>query len=285
MALTILFFEAADGAPTDMSDVEHVLATTPHLDLGGASESGYLSGEWRDPHTGACCHVDIGAAVERDELHPPTAYAGWREVPLSIHIPLAAPHWYCVEALRLVEDIVKRLPHLHALDSEDTTLDENSEPGPYPWNRLRVLANWERLHLAQSASRKDLFRLERHASLALWRYRRERERGREQFPHLAWPEALILLDGETAAARSAAIWPNPDQPLAVPPVELLVITRPNDPGVIPCDELLTVGAGKPLPAAQAIQVEPSEAVRNLFNRVRLMPRQRFKALNEGDWAD
>jgi hypothetical protein len=284
--LNILFFESADGPRTDIGDIEHALATTPHLDLLGKPGEAYRPGEWRDPNTGAYCLVDLGESpVEHDSMHPSTSYPGWYEAPLSVHIPLAAPHWYCVEALRVVEGITAKLPQLRALDSEDTTKDEASEPGPFDWNRLRVLANWERLHLAQSASRQDLFRLERPASLAMWRYRRERARGLEQHPQLTWPEALVLLDLETGIARSAALWQEAGHALAVPPVELLVIPRSSDPGVLPCDELLTAGAGKPLSVAQAVEVQPSERVRNLSEKAKLMPKSRFRALNEGDWSD
>jgi hypothetical protein len=284
--LTILFFESAEGPRTDIGDIEHALATTPHLDLRGKPGEAYRPGEWRDPNTGAYCLVDLGESpVEPDTTHPSNTYLGWIEVPLSVHIPLAAPHWYCVEALHVVESLTTKLPHLRALDSEDTAKDENSEPGPYDWNRLRVLANWERLHLAQSASRKDLFRLERHASLTLWRYRRERARGLEQHPQLTWPEALVLLDVDAGTARSAALWQDAGHALAAPPVELLVIPRAEAPGVIPSDELLTAGAGKPLAIAQAVEIQPSDRVKNLFEKAKLMPKSRFKALNEGDWSD
>jgi hypothetical protein len=287
-ALTLLFFESDAEPPTALDDLEHAVAGLPGVILDGAPGSAYRPGRWRDAATGASAVLDLGSApIEPDTMHPPANYAGWRTVPLVMHIPLTAPHWHCVEALNVVELLCRRLPQLRALDTEDTQLDENTDSGPYTWNRLRVLANWEQLHEAHSALSRGLHRMERVASIALWRYRRERQRGMEQQPELAWPEALVLLDlSDGPRACSAAAWLDPNRPLAVPPVELLVIQRQGEAGTVPSDELLTAtGGGKPLPLAQAIRIDPSERVSGFFERAKLLPAGRFRFLDDGDWSD
>lgn len=286
--LTLLFFEEDQGPPTAYDDLEHEVASLPDVALDGARGAEYRPGRWRDAATGASFLIDLGTVpIEPDTLHPPTSYPGWRSIPLAVHIPLATPHWHCVEALKTIEALLKRLPQLRAMDSEDNRLDEQSEPGPFEWDRLRVLANWERLHQTQCASQQGLFRMDRVASVALWRYRSERPRGAQKHPDLVWPEALVLLDSSgDSRARSAAAWLDPTRALALPPVEFLVIQRNGEAGAVPSDELLTAaGGGVAIDLGQATRIEAGTRVQDFFHRAKLLPVGRFKFLGDSEWAD
>jgi len=281
---TLLFYEPSGERPLPTSDLDDILAATPNVEL-GARMPGYRSGRWRDPDTGASCQIDLGdPPLSGDEdVDLPAVYTGWHPVPLAVQVPLSGPHWFAVEALRFVETLLGELPGIRALDTEDTRFDDEADLGPFPWNRLRALAGWEQLQRAQEEGHTDLVRMDRGASLALWRYRRERRRGMGARPDLLWPEALALRDG--GAARSAALWLDPTRPFALPPVELVVVQRADGAGVLPADEVATAGGGLPLVDGGAIALTPSPRLADLHARARLMPASRFTALGDGDWVD
>jgi hypothetical protein len=282
---TFLFYEAEDQPPTQLGDIEDALHRIPGVAFAAPRGAPYRPGEWHDAATGASCRFDLGdPQLESDEAEKPVNYAGWRPLPVSVQVPLSGPHWFAVEALRVVEGLLHALPETRALDTEDTRVEPDADSGPFPWSRLRALASWERLHHNQSEGRDDLPRLDRGASLALWRYRRERGLGRERRPDLVWPEAHVLLDVDHAV--SAALWADPAQPLALPPVELVVVQRGDGTGVLPADELRTAaGGGMPLELAQAVALAPGPRLSDLHGRARLLPAVRFRALLDGDWSD
>ena len=116
------FYEALDDGPRfDRADLDDYLAALTTIELSGSTGDAYRSGRWRNNDTGATCHFDLGTVpVEEDHLHPPTAYDGWRDIGLTIHVPLAGPHWLCVETLQWVESLLLQFPHLKPLDTEDT---------------------------------------------------------------------------------------------------------------------------------------------------------------------
>lgn len=282
---TLLFYAPAGEPPVPTEDLGTILAGFPEVEL-GAPTPGYRPARWRDHDTGASCQIDLGEPqLEGEEdVDPPAVYTGWQPLPLAVHVPLAGPHWFAVEALRFVEALLGRLPGARALDTEDTRFDDAADPGPFPWNRLRALAGWEQQQRAQEEGHTDLVRMERHASLALWRYRRERRRGLAAHAGLAWPEALALRDGNVA--RSAALWLDPSRPLALPPVELVVVRRAEGAGVIPADEVATAaGGGQPLVEGGARALAPSPRLADLHARALLLPASRFTALADGDWVD
>ncbi len=279
---TLLFYERDDAPPTTRDELEHALEL-PGVELGGEPGGAYRPGRWRDAASGAWCHLDLGESpLEADEMHPSTRYIGWREVALTAQIPLSGAHWRCVEALAFVARLLARLPEVAVLDTEDTRETPDGEPGPFALARPRALASWERLHGVHHASRPTP-RMDRTASLALWRYRRERAAGRAAHPGLAWPDALVLADGD--AARSACLWSDPALPLALPPVELVVVRRAEDPGVLPADEVATAGSAKPLNQGLAAALAADARLVDLFRRARLMPAARFRALDDDDWSD
>jgi hypothetical protein len=279
--VSLLFYEPLqDGPPLSLDALADAL-DQPGVELHG--DAVYRSGRWRDVETGATCQIDLGhPPLEEDHIHPPRAYDGWREVGLTINIPLSGPHWLCVESLQWVEALLTRLPSLRTLDTEDTRQDHGEGPGT--WNRPRALANWERLHHVQQEGRTDLWRMARLASVCLWRYRRERAMGRSTLTDLQWPDALVLLDQQDRCARSAVLWRDPTQPIALPPVELVVISRSGATGVVAA-ELVSALGGAPLPFAQAQRLEPTAATASLFADATLLPASRFKALGDYDWSD
>ncbi len=278
----LLFYEPlSDGPETSFDDLAAAILPQPGVDLRGTDS--YRSGHWRDAETGATCQIDLGhPPIEEDHLHPSKTYEGWREVGLTINIPLAGPHWLCVECLQWVEALLARLPHLRAMDTEDTT--QQNGVGPGPWSRPRALANWERLHQVQQEGRTDLWRMARLPSVCLWRYRRERALGRSAFTDLHWPDALVLVDQEERCARSAVLWRDPTQALALPPVELVIIRRGDATGVLPAEQLSVLG-GDALPFSQAQRLEPTAQTAALFAQAKLIPATRFKALDDYDWSD
>lgn len=281
MPLNLLFFVRDAVEPPGFEALADALTCEPGLTLDGNGV--YAQIEWRHPDTRASCVGDLGTPpVEADTLHPPRRYDGWREAGLVLHLPLAVPHWHCVETMGLIERLCARLPGLALLDTEDTATADGEGPGPL--SRPRLLASWERQHADQTSGLEALPRMDRHASIALWRYRRERLEGRRRHDGLDWPEALVLDDGGTA--RSACLWPDPEQPLALPPVELAVLLRPDSAGVLPTDEVLAAaGGGTPLGLAAAVFLAPSPALTDLFLNAHPLPADRFKALGDDDWSD
>ncbi|MFW5752498.1 MAG: hypothetical protein ACOCYV_00460 [Planctomycetota bacterium] len=284
MNLDLLFYEPETvEPPTSSSQVEDALSAEVGM-VFGRRQGAYLPFAWCDPASRARCTGDIGnPPLEEDTINPPTAYPGWRAVPLALHLPLATPHWHCVEALGLVARLLDRLPGLQVLNTEDT-IGANDEPGPGPLDRTGVLATWEQLHYAQTADRSDLHRLDRAASLALWRYRRERHAASERHPELHWPEATVLLHADRA--RTAALWADPAADFALPPVELLVVRRDAETGLLPADELCAAASGgTPLELSAAIAIHSSPAVRALHAGSRLLNATRVRMLADGDWSD
>jgi|GEM_PF-2573692 hypothetical protein len=284
--VSLLFYEStADAGPTVTRDgLEDHLAAAPGVELDGAWRAAYRSGRWRDPATGASCTIDLGnPPIDDDPLHPPRTYDGWREAGLTIGIPLSGPHWLCVEALQFVEAILHHLPHLRALDSEDT--ERGTAEGPGTWNRPRVLASWERQHAVQYLGRTDAWRMNRLSSVCVWRYRRERAAGSRDHPALQWPEALALLDNDGPVVRSGAFWHDPSVPLALPPVEVLVIAHGPRSGVLIAADLALAANPTPLSLANAAVIEPSAATLAVFTHGVLLPISRFRALGDLDWSD
>lgn len=281
--LTLLFFTPlADGPPFDRRQLDEALEL-PGVDLGGQPGDPYRPGRWRDAATGATAVIDLGTPpLEEDHLHPPRAYDGWRAVELAVQIPITGPHWLAVECMQFVEALLARLPDLRALDTEDT--HQGPGDGPGPWSRPRLLASWERQHQQYQVGRTDQRRMARLASVCLWRYRRERTAGLARFPELVWPEALVLLDQELGVPRTAALWQDPGRALALPPVELLVIQRDGTAGVLPAEQLATLGA-EALPLAQAARIAATGSTRTLATSAPLLPATRFRALADHDWSD
>lgn len=281
---TFLFYERDDEVPTHRDDLDATLESLGvEFDVGPGAE--YRPGRWLDPHTGAQLVIDRGEApLEHDQLHPPTAYAGWRPLGLTVHLPLIAPHWQAVEGLRWLERALAALPQIAVLDCEDNRRDDESGPGPFPFERLRALASWERQHVAHTAGRSDVPRLERRASLALWRYRQERAAGRLAHPDVHWPEALVLSEGATAI--SVALWADPQRALALPPVSFVVLPRAGGSGLLPIDEVLTVANdGEALGHGLARAIQPTAALSDLHQRAHLVAASRFAACADGEWSD
>ncbi len=278
------FYEAIDGGPElDRSDIDMYVESLTGAQLTGAVGDPYRSGQWHDVHTGARCDIDLGdIPVEADHVHPPKSYEGWRSVGLTIHVPLAGPHWLCVEVLQWVEKLLQHFQQLRVLDTEDTQQD--GADGPGTWHRPRVLASWEKLHQAQLQGRTDLCRMGRLASVCLWRYRRERAQGRSTHPELIWPDALVVLDQTDNCARSAMLLPTPLAPMALPPVELIVITTANGTSVIPA-EIVSACGGDPLSLGQSQLVTPSDKLATVIAAAKTLPIDRFKALGDHDWSD
>ncbi|MDA3961100.1 MAG: hypothetical protein PF961_09940 [Planctomycetota bacterium] len=283
MSLELLFYEPEGDAPTQFDDIATVLAAELGCEL--PDHGDYRPWRWRDPRTGSVCQGDLGTApLEQDQTHDDKGYAGWRRVPLNLQIPLGVAHWQCVECGNLCDRLLKALPGTAVLNVEDGG-DGDEDMAPGPLDRIRLLATWEQLHIAQCAGRDDVWRMDRRSSLALWRYRREIEQGRGEQADLTWPGALALLDGSTA--RSATFWADPSADLALPPVELLVIRRPNgDTGVLPADDLIAAAkGGTTLGSGAATRIASSEATRSLFAEANLLPAERFRALDDQEWSD
>ena len=283
MALTVLFYqpEAEPDLPRD--EIEAALGAELGLELGHEQVPGYQPWRWRDPRTGAICDGDLGQPpLEEDTLHPETSYDGWRAVGLAVHIPVPVAHWHCVEAANLIQRLMDRLPGCVVLDTEDTGAEEARGPGDL--DRVRLLASWEQLHAAQTAGRRNCWRMDRHASLAVWRYRREQAQGRAAHPELTWPGALAVLDGDLP--RSATFWVSPEQDLALPPVELVVVHRGDETGVITANQLrAAVSGGTTLEYGAATRIAATPAVRELFASTELTPVERYRALDDQEWTD
>jgi hypothetical protein len=283
--LTILLFRPDTARPTGLDEIAEHLAAVPGVELSGVAEDRYRPGGWRDAATGARCLIDLGdAPLEEDTLHPPRAYAGWLPAGVSVQVPLAGPHWFCVEALRLVEALLADFPDWRALDVEDVVEGDGARPGPFAWDRPRAIANWERQRANQLETLGNVPRMHRRASIAHWRYRRERARGRERHPGHAWPDGAALLELASGTARSAALWLDPTKPFALPPVELLVL-RAGQPRVVSADQAATLcGGGEADPSGTRL-VEPGPAVERFIAEAEAQPATAYRALGDEDWAD
>jgi len=107
---------------------------------------------------------------------------------------------------------------------------------------------------------------------------------------MIWPEALALCEGRVV--HSCALWMDADLPLALPPVELLVIRRSeNDIGVLPADELITAAGG--VEAAGSEQdartgscfILPSAATKRLFAESVLQPIGAYRFVDLFEFSD
>jgi hypothetical protein len=267
----------------DLGELAAALAAIPGLDLDGRPGQAYRPGTWRDLVTGARCAIDLGAPpVEDDHQHPPRTYEGWLVAPLAIAIPLAGPHWLAVEAMSLVERLLAGVPGLAALDEED------ADGGPSPWSRPRAVASWHRQQTAFLTSRPNHPRLNRNASLALWRYRRERPAGLVARPELAWPEAMVLGERRHDGGihpYAAALWRDGDRALALPPVDLVVAMRPAGPAVIAANRLRCLPGTTPLDHGRALLIPMCPAAAACFARGEARPVEAFAALGDEDWTD
>ncbi len=280
--LNILFFERAELPPTTATELEDLLGALPDIVWEAPAGAAYRPGRWRDPATGATALWDLGQPPLEDDDEPARTYSGWRSLPLTLSIPLAGPHWQAVTALAQVDRLLRAAPHLMPLDAEDTVADESAEPGPYPWDRPRVIASWERLRSGQVDGR-SLPRLDRSASVALWRYRVDRAAARSAHRGYHWPDALVLLDRVDAVARTACLWTDAEEPFALPPVDLVVVRPATGAGAVPADELRLL-APQALPGGTRL-VEPTPAVQGFFHGARPLPVERFTALGDEDWID
>jgi hypothetical protein len=280
----LLFYQAIHEEPELTSDhLADYLTQRAGVELSGAAGAHYRTGRWSSSDTGACCDIDVGISpVEEDHLHPPKSYDGWRNLNITLHVPLAGPHWLCVEALQWIEQILAEFPQIRTLDTEDTR--DGELDGPTRWNRPRILASWERLHQAQLQGRTDHVRMNRLTSVCLWRYRRERARGRATYADLWWPDALAILDTHHRCVRSAVILPQPLRAMALPPVELIIVPTEREPIIVEAATLSAV-AGAALSCAQAQRLEPSPAIDECLRTGEHYPRERFKALGDHDWSD
>lgn len=282
--LSILFYEAESVAPTTSDELAEALATIPGLTFEAPAGAAYRPARWRDAATGARALWDLGIPTLKAADDEPGAddrvrtYTGWRQVPLALHVPFAGPHWHAVTALAQVDRLLRALPHLTPLDTEDDRRDGESDSGPYPWDRPRVITNWEALRAVQVAD-LTLPHLDRRASLALWRYRVERSAGRSAHPGHHWPEALALLDRTTGIVRTACLWTASDEPFALPPVDLVVLRG----GAVPADELRLL-AGATAPGGVRL-IDPSPAVQAFYDGARPLPAARFGGLSDEDWSD
>jgi hypothetical protein len=282
--LTLLFFEPDDpevGARRTPECAE--ACAEAGIALTGSGD--YRHAHWRDQATGAWAEVDVGwPEMDEGVTASEKSYTGWRRLPLQVEIPLTVPHWYAVEAATMVDRLLQALPGAVVLDTEDPGPEEGEAgAGPGPLDRLRLLASWELQHLQQTAGLDDLPRASRAASVAAWRYRRERANGQRGIADCEWPELLVLAEGQNAL--TAIIWADPTEPLALPPVQLVVVTRPGASACMPVDELITaVGTPGELPFGGAVRIDPNDRLQHLHANARLLPRDRFRAVGD-HWTD
>lgn len=284
MSQAILFYEPDDQPTTVFEDLVQAVADIPGSELAGRSEDVYRPFRWRDPATGVSCDGDLGPLpVEADELHPARAYPGWRAIDLQLRIPTAVPHWWCIEAARMIERLLKLLPGVAMLDSEDTGDPDDPAGGPGPIDRQRLLASWEQLHLAQVERRSDCPRMARRSSIAVWRYRRERAAGISEQSDLRWPEALVLCrDG---VAHSATIWPAVEDAWAMPPVELLVLPDDQPPRLVPAEALRQRITADDLGYGGACRVPAIEDCSELLDQIPGLSLADYQAAADGEWQD
>lgn len=280
--LEILFFQPEQDTAISIEDVVEICQSIGGVILEDSNDPHYRPGIWRDPWTHARCVIDIGeVSYDHDDAYAhEKSYEDWRQVPLQVKIPLSCPHWHCVESLRLVEEILVRMPTVRIVDTEDS-IDAEGNEGPCLLDRMRCLSSWEQLHHAQTESRGDMHRMNRTMSVALWRYRRELADIPEDEN---WPQAFVLLDGNRA--RSAVMWQDPERDIVFPPVELIIVQRGSHTGVIPSDELITCATHiNNLDKAGAIKITADERTSQLFYGAKLLPTERFASLSDDEWSD
>jgi hypothetical protein len=284
--LTLLFFRPAGSREPTLDELASLLTGIPGITWEGQDGDDYRSGRWLDPEgTGASCLIDLGEPdLEVDSMHPPRAYAGWYPLPLVVNIPLFGPHWFCVEAVRMVESNLARDSDWRALDVEDIIREPGAEPGPFPLDRLRVTANWERQRAVRNEQVTGIPLMSRGVSVSLWRYRRESTRAAQLHDQHLYPRGLALLEKASGRARSAAIWLDATRLVAIPPVELLVL--PGQPiRVVDAEEAAAgVHAGS-AGMAGARLLSQLETVGPYLAQAVGRPAAQFAALDDQDWAD
>ncbi len=281
MSMHLLFYLPDTQDPVGIEALEDLVRGLPGCRM-LAGCAGYRPFEWQDTATGAACAGDLGQPpLEADAADQARSYPGWQTLPLSLALPLAAPHWYCVEALDLVAALLAALPGSAVLDCENTVRADDSE-GPGPLDRLALLASWEAQHQCQTASRSDLRRLERHASLALWRYRREQAAAQAAHPDHHWPQTWVMAHGQEAC--TACLWPATADLVALPPVERVIIDQGPQRGVLSREDLLALAANRQeLPAAS--RSVDAAVIAPHMNAVDLEPTASYQMLADGDWSD
>jgi hypothetical protein len=284
--LTLLLFRSDSAREPSRLELEEQLLLIPGLALAGSSQDPYRAGTWKDPDgTHASCVIDLGEpALEEDHLHPPRGYAGWYPLPVSIHIPLFGPHWFCVEAVRMVEGLLRTDPEWRALDVEDIQETPDHEAAPFLWDRLRVVASWEKQRAVRNQQLTGVPVMNRGSSVSLWRYRRERSRAMHANPTIVFPEGVALHERRTSIARSAALWQDLAHPVAIPPVELLVIPGPVTRVIDAQLAANALGAGTAGMAGARMVSDPSRLASSL-DQIPSRPVADFAATDDHDWAD
>jgi len=281
MALELICYRSDASAPIDSGCLAETLDSIDGVELGASSTDGYRPWRWCHPETGAVCDGDLGPSpLEADQLHPPKRYDGFVELDLRIQMPLAVPHWFCIDICELVRVLETRIPGFLLLDSEDTMTGEVE--GPAPLDSERLQNNWISLNEQQMRGLDELPRMDRDRSSDLWHYRRALPSMRRQYPALHWPAVLVLQ--EQRHARSVCIWTDPEQPWALPPVELVVIHRGDGDSLLWRPEaLLDLVPGRRLGLATAL--EDRNALRTAFSSPGGDPPSQLRLLADGDWAD
>ncbi|TVR11271.1 MAG: hypothetical protein EA401_11270 [Planctomycetota bacterium] len=290
--LSLHLYHRSDG-PSPSSQYLHQVLRQHGAQL-QESDTFYHSGFWRDEATRAYVDIDSGplplrsitpASTHHDDANAqPKDYPGWTPREVSFHIPLNGPHWLVVEIARWLEAVLQDLPDCGILINEDTGLEGEPGYGPGPVERLRLLRCWEFCHMEQCASLATPL-MARSSSLALWRYRRELPHGQNHYPHLHWPQALVL--SRNTQAHAVAVWQDPTLAWALPPVEYIVVQRAHETGLIPSDEILTAAAdqAQALSAGAAHAIAPCASIKKLFSQASLMPPQPFVHCHDHDWSD
>ena len=198
---------------------------------------------WTDPATGASCQGDLGdPPLISDQPSPSTkhdeekTYEGYVRLPLSLHIPVPVPHWHVMEVANLVDQLTQQLPNLLILNTEFTGEHTEDDMGgsdtsaPGQLDRAVLLTTWEDLSYSQRSPSSQPRQLDRHSSLALWRYRREAYAAQSSDSNdqgLHWP-TMNVLQGPRHAV-SLATWPAEvsDSDVVLPPADLILVMTPE----------------------------------------------------------
>ncbi len=280
-------FRPMDAEPPDLAELVALVARLPGVAVEGRPGDAHRLARWRDAATGASCLIQIGEPpLEEDTLHPPRAYQGWAPLALALHLPLSGPHWFCVEALSMVEALLADDPSWRALDEEDLHATPSGDACPGPWSRPRVIASWERLREAQIETRSSTPRMRLSASVAMWRYRREAPQGIQRHPGHRWPPVSARRATPLARRAAPACGWSLSARSPLPPVELVVI-----PGAAPLlvayEDLVAAmhGPGSPAEAgiAGAALANACPAAERLRGASRAMTG--MAALDDDSWRD
>jgi len=282
--LTLLCF-APEGVGLDQAAIGRRLAEDPAVTLEGEPGDRYRPGAWRDPFLGTRAEIDwgdppLGGGDEATLAE--RRYPDWQTVPLRFQVPLTGAHWRVLAFLRWLEGFLAEVPGLAVLDTEDVQAE--GEVGPGPLDRERVLASWKRLRDNFDAGRHDLVRLDPERSRALWRYLEERRDASDADPARVWPTVVVIATDD-GAARLGCLWRDPSQPLALPPVDLVVVTRDDEPGLIPADEVCTAAGDPPRSPGGTRMLDPSPALEHLHRGAHLVDPAGWRLCGDGDWVE